>query len=752
MEYLSNLNKQQKEAVTQTEGPLMVIAGAGSGKTRVLTYRIAHLIQTGISPYNILALTFTNKAAKEMRERIYSINTNEKINNLWIGTFHSVFAKILRFESFSIGFPSNFTIYDVGDSKNLVKDIIKELNLNKDVYKVGYIRNRISSLKNRYITPEKYNDFPDLVEQDKVLRTNDFSRIYSLYISRCKRAFAMDFDDLILQTLHLINASPEILFKYQNIFKYILIDEYQDTNHSQYLIINKLAKLHQNICVVGDDSQSIYSFRGADIQNILNFKKDYIDFKTIKLEQNYRSSSNIVNAANSLIKKNTHQIKKNIWTENDDGEKITICKADSDHAEAKLIANTISQIKFNNHLLNKDFAILYRTNAQSRSIEEALRRASINYILYGGISFYQRKEVKDVISYFRLVCNPHDEEALKRIINYPSRGIGKTTMQKLIDFSNDINISIWNLVSEIDSYKLNISNGVRSKIKNFIAEINYLIEFSKKYSAYLSAEEILKKTGIISLLSEDKSIEGLAQKENIYELLNGIKEFDENYEQNHLIDFIQSISLLTDQDMEIEKNTDKTVMMTIHAAKGLEFPYVFIVGLEEDLFPSAMSLQSQADIEEERRLFYVAITRAKKRLFISYCQNRFKWGQFISCQKSRFIDEIDDKFLNTIDNTTNEKRDIKYRIKRVNNFKDKAIFKYDKEKLVKVNNIKNSTYNDKEIDKIKEGIRVKHIKFGEGQVLNVSGDGSNVKAEILFENSNKKLLLLKFAKLEILDK
>ncbi|MBT5274031.1 MAG: UvrD-helicase domain-containing protein, partial [Flavobacteriales bacterium] len=604
-DYLRKLNPEQRNAVTHSTGPLMVIAGAGSGKTRVLTYRIVHLLKSGVYPHNILSLTFTNKASKEMRNRIELMAEESDARSLWMGTFHSVFSKILRFEAEKLNYPSNFTIYDTDDSKSLVRSIIKELNLDKDIYKVGMIRNRISSLKNNFITPAGYNSKSELNQQDKIAKRTEFGRIYQMYVQRCEKASAMDFDDLLLKTYQLLENHPDVLLKYQEKFKYLLIDEYQDTNHVQYLIIKKLAALNENICIVGDDAQSIYAFRGANIQNILNFKVDYPNYKTYKLEQNYRSTSTIVEAANSIIKQNEKQIEKNVWTSNTKGDKIIVVKTGSDNDEGRLVANTISDVQMRNQAHHKDFAILYRTNAQSRSLEESLRKRNIPYKIYGGLSFYQRKEIKDLLAYYRLAINPNDEEAFKRIINYPTRGIGTTTIQRLNVFANEHNKTIWEIINHLEETEININKGTQKKLKEFALMINNFIINSKQKDAHAIAEEIAKQTGLFNNLYTDKSPEGVSRFENIQELLNGIKDFSETAEQgvNKLPDFMEDVALLTDQDKETEDDFNKVTLMTVHAAKGLEFPYVFVVGLEENLFPSMMSGESQENLEEERRLF-----------------------------------------------------------------------------------------------------------------------------------------------------
>ena len=645
--YLEQLNQSQMQAVSNLQGPMMVIAGPGSGKTRVLTYRIAHLIKLGTDAFNILALTFTNKAAKEMQNRIETIVESHEARNLWMGTFHSVFSKMLRIEAEKINYTSNFTIYDTADSKSLIKSIIKEMGLDNDFYKPSVIQNRISGLKNNFISPEIYENSPELLQTDKIAKRDAFGNIYQKYNQRCFKSGAMDFDDLLLNTYHLLNEFPDVLCKYQNKYQYILVDEYQDTNHVQYLIIKKLAALNENICVVGDDAQSIYSFRGANIQNILNFKVDYPDFKTFKLEQNYRSTSNIVNLANSLITHNKKQIEKEVWTKNSQGEKTIVCKNLNDNEEGRIVANTIFKLHHKEKVHWKDYAVLYRTNAQSRALEEAFRKKNIPYKIYGGLSFYARKEVKDVLAYFRLCINPNDEEALKRIINYPTRGIGATTLQKLIIAANNFGVSIWKVILNLEKYEVKINKGTAEKLMQFATLINSYIVQKDNLDAYTLAEQIAKTSGIFHDLYSDKTIEGVSRFENLQELLNGIKDFSEKAEEgkNTLELFMQDVALLTDADNEKEDDYNKVILMTIHAAKGLEFPYVFVVGLEENLFPSMMTLDSRDGLEEERRLFYVAITRAEKRLFLSYALSRFKWGQYTDCKPSRFLEELDTKLI-----------------------------------------------------------------------------------------------------------
>lgn len=747
--YLQDLNNDQRIAVEQTEGSSMVIAGAGSGKTRVLTYKIAHLLKHGVNPYNILALTFTNKASKEMKERIDKIVGGNKSKSLWMGTFHSVFSRILRIESDKIHYPRNFTIYDTADSKSLIRSIIKELNLDKDIYKVGTIQNRISSLKNNFITPDRYKNYPELTQTDQKTKRTEFGRIYHLYVQRCFKSGAMDFDDLLIKTYKLLEDSPESLYKYQNQFKYILVDEYQDTNHIQYLIIKKLAALNENICVVGDDAQSIYAFRGANIQNILNFKLDYPDYKLYKLEQNYRSTKNIVEAANSLIKHNEKQIEKDVWTNNKIGDEIIICESSTDNDEGRLVANTIKELLSERNYNN--FAILYRTNAQSRALEEALRKVGVPYKIYGGLSFYQRKEVKDLLSYFRMALNPNDEEALKRTINYPARGIGATTIQKLIIASNENETSIWDIISKIEDLNLKINSGTRKKLAEYETLIKSFSAQIETKDAYDIAEIITKSSGLFSLLNSDKTPEGISRFENIQELLNGIKDFTENYDGELspiLSEFMKDVALLTDSDNEKKEDYNKVTLMTIHASKGLEFPHVFVVGMEEGLFPSMMSGNSQSELEEERRLFYVAITRAKKRLFLSHANVRFKWGQYIDSEESRFLSELDPQFVTRRNFAKSHETEIKTHeifVKTRPENKEQLVQK----KLVKINSKKNYNINKSDLSNLHNGQVVKHSKFGTGKIINIEGEGGNKKATVFFNGIGKKQLLLKFAKLEI---
>ena len=744
-DYLNELNDDQKKAVLHKNGPLIVIAGAGSGKTRVLTYRIVHLINEGVDPFNILALTFTNKAAKEMKKRISQSVGDSIAKNIWMGTFHSVFARILRSEASFIGYPTSFTIYDTQDSERLVSNIIKELKLNKDNYKAKQIRNRISSLKNNFISPEKYYSVPELVEQDKISKREEFVTIYKRYNDRCFKASAMDFDDLLLKTNELLNKFPEILSKYQDKFRYIMVDEYQDTNYSQYLIIKSLSDRYENLCVVGDDSQSIYSFRGANIDNILNFKKHYPNCFTYKLEQNYRSSNNIVQCANSLIKKNQFKLDKTIWTSNEDGDKILVNKSQTDSDEGRFIASSIFQEKNNEYLDNSAFAVLYRTNAQSRSIEDALRKINIEYQVFGGLSFYQRKEIKDILAYLRLTQNQNDEESFRRIINFPPRGIGQTTIDKLTLISEKENLSLFDSISKIKNYNIKINSSTIDKLENFQNLILSLKVFSSNNNALDTATHILNKSFIINYYKDEGSLESFNRIENIEELINGINDFmlgqNELYESDKsLSKYLEDVALYSETDKNIESN--KVSLMTIHMAKGLEFPIVYVVGLEENLFPSIMSINSREEIEEERRLFYVAMTRAEKKLILSYCNQRFKWGNIVESEPSRFLSEIDNKF--TINNNIQrETPSIDNKLLRIKKIRTKpTLSNLKKIKKDKSNSIININ--------IRVDDNVFHERFGKGKVIEIEYDGNNSRATINFQNSGQKKVLLRFAKLKIL--
>ena len=770
-EYLAQLNEAQREAVLQKDGPMIVIAGAGSGKTRVLTFRIAYLMSQGVDPFNILALTFTNKAAREMKSRIASIVGNSEAKNLWMGTFHSVFAKILRFEADKLGYPSNFTIYDTQDSQRLLRNIIKDLHLDKDVYKYKQIQSRISSFKNSLITVKAYMRDPDLQEADAMAKRPRIGEIYKQYVDRCFKAGAMDFDDLLLRTNELLTRFPDLLAKYQNRFRYILVDEYQDTNHSQYLIVRALSDRFQNICVVGDDAQSIYAFRGANINNILNFQNDYSDVKKFRLEQNYRSTKNIVEAANSIIEKNKTRLDKVVWTANDDGPKIHVNRLVNDAEEGRFVASSIFENRMQQGLKNSEFAILYRTNAQSRAIEDALRKKEIPYRIYGGLSFYQRKEIKDVLSYLRLIINPKDEEAFVRVVNYPARGIGQTTMDKLNLAANHYKRSLFEIVEHIDKLNLSINKGTQTKLINFVNMLKSFQISAQKQDAFQLAELVVKKTGLIQEFKKDGTPEGIARLENIEELLNGIQDFVEGQKEladadGSLAEFLEDVALATDLDNE-KGDDDRVALMTIHLAKGLEFPFVYIVGLEEDLFPSAMSMNTRSELEEERRLFYVALTRAEKQAYLTYVISRYRWGKLNDAEPSRFIEEIDDKFLDFMIPEDN------YQFRSFLNpdiFDDEDKSKLRKEKpkkghpppsnieakaarrlrkLKPDNNLEIS--NQKEVISLQEGQKVEHQRFGKGTVVELSGVGQNKKASINFQTGGVKSLLLKFAKLKILN-
>ena len=772
MSYLEELNEAQLAPVLHKEGALMVIAGAGSGKTRVLTYRIAHLMEQGVDSFNILALTFTNKAAREMKKRIADIVGPSEAKNLWMGTFHSIFARLLRYDGDKLGFPSNFTIYDTQDSQRLIASIIKEMGLDKDIYKYKQIQNRISSYKNSLITVKAYFQNPELQESDAMAKRPRLGEIYQNYVDRCFKAGAMDFDDLLLRTNELLNRFPDVLAKYQERFKYILVDEYQDTNHSQYLIVRALADRYQNICVVGDDAQSIYSFRGANISNILNFQRDYEDVGVYRLEQNYRSTKNIVNAANSIIAKNKNQLEKVVWTANDDGDKIKIHRSDTDAEEGRYVAGSIFENKMQHQLKNGEFAVLYRTNSQSRAIEDALRKKDIPYRIYGGLSFYQRKEIKDVLAYLRLVINPKDEEALKRVINFPSRGIGQTTVDKLTVAANHYNRSIFEVMEHLDKLDLKINSGTKNKLRDFVTMVKSFQIMNESSDAFALAEHVAKKTGLLIEFKKDGTPEGIARIENIEELLNGIQDFVEGQKEladatGSLTEFLEDVALATDMDKDVGDD-DRVALMTIHLAKGLEFPHVYIVGMEEDLFPSAMSMNTRSELEEERRLFYVALTRAEKQAYITYTLNRYRWGKLIDAEPSRFIEEIDESFVENLTPVNDG-----YRYKSM--IKDDIWGDVDKGKLRQIKPKKGtppSTHRPSEnqlrkLRKLKpnigsptnssvadidlsEGALVNHTRFGKGKVLKIEGVGNDKKAEIQFERGDIKKLLLRFAKLEVL--
>ena len=770
--YLDSLNPAQKEAVLQKDGPMIIIAGAGSGKTRVLTYRIAHLMQQGVDAFNILSLTFTNKAAREMKERIAGVVGASESKNLWMGTFHSVFARILRSEADKLGFPSNFTIYDTQDSVRLITSIIKEMQLDKDRYKPKQILNRISSLKNSLITVNAYYNNSDLVEADLHASRPKVGDIYKEYVARCFKSGAMDFDDLLLRTNEVLARFPAVLAKYQDRFRYIMVDEYQDTNHSQYLIVKALADRFQNICVVGDDSQSIYSFRGANISNILNFQKDYPEVATFKLEQNYRSTKNIVQAANSVIEKNKTRLDKVIWTSNDEGEPIKVMRTISDGEEGRFVANSIWENMMSKQLTTDSFAVLYRTNSQSRSLEDALRKKGIEYKIYGGISFYQRKEIKDVLSYLRMLINPNDEEALKRVINTPARGIGATTLDKVTIAANHYQKSIFEVLKNIDRIDLKLNAGTKGKLQNFVNIILALQIESQTKNAFEITEIVVKKVGLIKDLAKEGTPEAVSKVENVQELLNGIKDFItdkiETGEDGSLTSFLEDVALATDFDSDKKDDTSRVSMMTIHQSKGLEYPYVYIVGLEENLFPSGMSMNTRSELEEERRLFYVALTRAEHQAYLTYAQTRYRWGKLTDAEPSRFLEEIDDKYLeyltpkspepggnrfvdaslfDTPSNTIRFQKPIQKKRMEFKAKKEQAFIPPKNLKKVSLSNTEKTNLFD---NNITVGTIVEHNRFGTGEVLSLEGNGPNKKAEIKFGTVGKKKLLLQFAKLKVI--
>ena len=803
--FLEDLNEEQRHAVECTEGPVMIIAGAGSGKTRVLTYRIVNTILKGTDPFNILALTFTNKAAKEMKERIARIAGPEAAH-LWMGTFHSVFAKILRFEHQKINYPANFTIYDTEDSINLIKDIIRSMSLDeKTLYKPSQVLHRISSAKNSLLSAEAYMADHDVQNEDKVANRPLMGSIYSAYETRCLKASAMDFDDLLYRTYLLLRDDAEVLYKYQNKFKYILVDEFQDTNFLQYSILKKLAARFQNICVVGDDAQSIYAFRGANIQNILSFEKDYPELQVFRLEQNYRSTQNIVNAANSIIEQNRKQIKKTVWTSNKEGDKIKLQRALTDNEEGAQVAQSIFYEKMSLQRLNIDFAILYRTNAQSRSMEEALRKMNIPYRIFGGLSFYKRKEIKDLLAYFRLAMNQADEEALKRIINYPPRGIGDTTIDKIIVAADEQKLSLWGVLEKIQSVPINIQSNTRSKLGDFATMVKSFAVELKNKNAFEAASTIASSCGLLKELFNDKSPEGVSRYENVQELLNAIKEFTESPSSTQnggsiplfgedaapapaageeapiktLDLFMQDIALLTDADEKEDDDADRVSLMTIHAAKGLEFKHVFIVGLEENLFPSQFALNSREELEEERRLFYVAITRAEDKLTLSYALSRYRWGSLVGCEPSRFVKEIDQNFLDVVtpraagsasESTGTQQRSAGFAQQLRGNTNTRYTqrtpnqnggtpaqkpspapagnFKPINKAAPKLINEVDFKADDASL--IQVGMAVQHLRFGSGKVINLEGSLPDTKATIQFDGQGVKQILLKFAKLQII--
>jgi DNA helicase-2/ATP-dependent DNA helicase PcrA len=781
--YLSALNSVQQQAVQQTEGPVMVIAGAGSGKTRVLTYRIAYLMEKGVDPFNILSLTFTNKAAREMKGRIEALLGGTEAKNLWMGTFHSVFARILRIEGHRLGYPSNFTIYDSEDAQKVIAGLIKERDLDKDIYKVKGVAGRISSYKNNLITPKAYQSRADLQEADASARMPKLGELYAAYMEKCFRAGAMDFDDLLLKTNELFIKFPEALARYQERFKYILVDEYQDTNHSQYLIVKALASRFENLCVVGDDAQSIYAFRGANIRNILNFQKDYSDAKLFKLEQNYRSSQCIVEAANSLIKHNQDQLEKNVWTENPKGERIVVHKSVSDADEGNYVAQTIWELNMREHMPHDQFAILYRTNAQSRAFEDAFRRRNIPYRIFGGLSFYQRKEVKDLMAYVRLTVNPKDEEAFRRVINLPARGIGDTTLARLTIAANERNASLWDAAAHAGEWNVNINKPTQERLLAFIDLVKSYQIIAEQKDAFDVVEHIARSSGLIKMLSDDKTPEGISRYENVQELLNGIKDFVEQQQQVEDGDpslgaFLQDVALLTDADRPDDDDRPKVNLMTIHLAKGLEFPAVFVVGMEENLFPSMMSMGSRSDLEEERRLFYVALTRAEKRAFLTYAHVRYRWGKLIDCEPSRFLEELDEAHLEihvpefqpsySVPQELRDAFDVPSGRQRGSvrssarpakpaerpsspppapvRFRRPTALKPLQQAAASSGNSQHALDLDLAV-----GLRVVHDRFGIGKVTELTGDGTERKATIVFDNAGEKKLLLKFAKLQLLS-
>jgi DNA helicase-2/ATP-dependent DNA helicase PcrA len=746
--YLDTLNEPQREGVENTEGPCMIIAGAGSGKTRVLTYRIAHLIQTkGVDPFSIMALTFTNKAAKEMRERIEKV-VGSDARNLWMGTFHSVFARILRAEAHLLGYPNNFTIYDTDDSKSLLRSVIKEMGLDEAQYKVNTVYNRISSAKNKLIGWQEYLTNAVIMGDDITNMRPEIGNIYKTYSQRCFKSGAMDFDDLLFNTDKLFKEHLDTLNKYQHRIQYVMVDEFQDTNLCQYFIIRKLANMRENVCVVGDDAQSIYGFRGADISNILNFEKDYPDLRIIKLEQNYRSTKTIVEAANSVIAKNKAQLPKQVWTANEDGNLIEVIKAVSDNEEGRLVASSMFEEKMQQQLKFSDFVVLYRTNSQSRAIEEALRRMNIKYKVVGGLSFYQRKEIKDLLAYLRYSLNQQDEASFRRIINLPKRGIGDSTIDKIVVAANDHGISIWEVLQNANFF---VSGRAAGLLDDFVTMIKrFGIEIQNK-DAYEASSEIAKGSGLLRELYEDKTVEGLSRYENVQELLNAIKEYvdDPEKEDKSLGAFLQEVSLITNADDDKDHDPEKVTLMTIHMAKGLEFKYVYMVGMEEDLFPSQLMLSSRADLEEERRLFYVAITRAQKRLFLSYALSRYRFGRLKNCEPSRFLDDLDSRYLK-ISTKFGGMESVAPNPNYAKSFVSGMKKTVSSQPVVKATTYKPAAdFAPSDTSRLQEGMKVEHPKFGFGMVIQLDETGADRKAKIQFSDFGEKTLLLSFAKLKI---
>ena len=782
-DYIEELNEGQRNAVLYNDGPSLVIAGAGSGKTRVLTYKIAYLLENGYQPWNILALTFTNKAAREMKERIARQMGPERARHLWMGTFHSMFLRILHVEAGHIGFTSQFTIYDTADSKSLIRSIIKEMGLDEKVYKPGMVQARISNAKNHLVSPAGYANNKEAYEGDRAAKVPALRDIYQRYWERCRRADAMDFDDLLFYTFLLFRDHPEVLARYQDQFRYILVDEYQDTNFAQHSIVLQLAKNHQHVCVVGDDAQSIYSFRGADIDNILYFTKVYPDTKVFKLEQNYRSTQTIVRAANSLIEKNQWQIRKEVFSEKEKGEAIGVYQAYSDVEEGDIVVNKIAELRREKRYAYSDFAILYRTNAQSRIFEEAMRKRSMPYRIYGGLSFYQRKEIKDVIAYFRLIVNPNDEEAFKRIINYPARGIGDTTVGKIIAAATGHNVSLWTVLCEPLAYGLNFNKGTVGKLQAFRELISAFITDAAEKNAYEIGADIIRQSGIINDVCQDNSPENLSRKENIEELVNGMSDFcaqrQEEGKPNVLLgDFLSEVSLLTDQDSDKDGDDEKITLMTVHSAKGLEFKNVFVVGMEENLFPSSMVGDSPRALEEERRLFYVAITRAEEHCFLSYAKTRFRYGKMEFGSPSRFLKDIDVRFLRLPQDAGMfrrvEEEAAAFRRENARGFApDREDAPYGGKERVSVrpkqqiiaptvprnlkrvapsaNTASTSPSAGASANRVQQGQLIEHERFGLGEVLKVEGEGDNAKATIRFKNAGDKQLLLRFARFKVLS-
>ncbi|ALL07720.1 ATP-dependent DNA helicase [Pedobacter sp. PACM 27299] len=766
MDYLAGLNPQQRAAVENTQGPAMIVAGAGSGKTRVITYRVAHLIEKGVDPFNILVLTFTNKASKDMRERIMKV-IGAEAKNIWMGTFHSVFAKILRVEAEKIGYPSSFTIYDTDDSKSLIRAILREMQLDDKLYNANFVYNRISSAKNNLVSHIEYQENAEIQAEDISNKRPLIGAIYETYTKRCFKSGAMDFDDLLFKTNVLLKNHPDVLNKYQQKFKYLMVDEYQDTNFSQYTIVKKLAAAYQNICVVGDDAQSIYAFRGANIQNILNFERDYPDLKVYKLEQNYRSTQNIVEVANSIIANNKNQLEKNVFSDNEPGDRIRVQRAFTDNEEGKIVAEAIIQERSSKGYNYNDFAILYRTNAQSRAMEEGLRKLNVPYKIYGGLSFYQRKEIKDLIAYFRLTFNPSDEEAIKRVINYPKRGLGDTTVEKLLVAADEHNVTMWEVVCNPQQY---IAGRIANQLNDFAMMIKSFTVEAKKLDAYEAALYIAQHSGILKELHSDMTDEGRGRHENIQELLNGIKEFGEreDIEDRSLEIFMQDIALLTNDDKSNDKNVDTVSLMTIHSSKGLEFKNVFVVGLEENLFPSQMSLNSRSDLEEERRLFYVAVTRAEKKLTLTYSTSRYRWGTLTNCEPSRFIEEINARYLEievpksakpptSDDSFSSERRSWTQQRDSFSKPKPAAsgtatgtsTAPRPKTSVLPKAHVPTPGFAPDAANLFQNGMEVEHEKFGFGKIVSLEGSLPDVKATVFFQGLGNKQLLLKFAKLRI---